>query len=44
MEATNDEHKQWIFQQINYVFEPLMVNIVRDRPENNVSIDDLNVT
>jgi hypothetical protein len=32
MEKTNDDHKQWIFTQINHVFEPMMVNMVREKP------------
>lgn len=38
MEKANDDHKLWIFQQINHVFEPMMVNMVREKPSNHVSL------
>jgi hypothetical protein len=36
-EARN-ENKQWIFKQVNHIFEPLMLNIVKDRPQDHVSL------
>jgi len=32
-----NENKQWIFQQVNHIFEPLMLNLVREKPKDHVS-------
>jgi hypothetical protein len=34
---SKDDNKQWIFQQVNHIFEPLMLSIVREKPADNVS-------
>jgi len=34
---SKNENRQWIFQQVNHIFEPLMMNIVKDRPQDTVS-------
>lgn len=32
------ENKQWILQQVNHIFEPLMLSIVKDKPQDHVSV------
>jgi hypothetical protein len=31
------ENKTWMLQQVNPIFEPLMLKMVKDKPENAVS-------
>lgn len=31
------ENRQWIFQQVNHIFEPLMLSIVKEKPADTVS-------
>lgn len=33
-----EANKAWLMQQVNHVLEPLMLEIVREKPENTVSI------
>ncbi len=32
-----DNNKAWLMQQVNHVLEPLMLAIVKEKPENTVS-------
>jgi len=34
---SRDANKAWLMQQVNYVLEPLMLEIVREKPDNAVS-------
>lgn len=31
------ENKQWILHQVNPIFEPLMLNIIKEKPDDHVS-------
>ena len=33
-----EANKAWLMQQVNHVLEPLMLEIVREKPDNTVSI------
>ena len=32
-----EQNKVWLMQQVNHVLEPLMLALVREKPENHVS-------
>ena len=32
-----DNNKAWLMQQVNHVLEPLMLEIVKEKPDNTVS-------
>ena len=34
-----EANKAWLMQQVNHVLEPLMLAIVREKPDDTVSFD-----